>query len=123
MVVLFDVLEHIPDTQPFLSSVIRHQLNGFLLINVPALQTLYSKYDETVGHVRRYNKKTLLAEFSRFNIEVQDLCYWGMTMVPVLALRKLVLRCYRIGKSVEWSHAGLSHPIRSCIAFCALPCI
>ena len=58
MVVLFDVLEHIPDTQPFLSSVIRHiKLNGFLLINVPALQTLYSKYDETVGHVRRYNKR------------------------------------------------------------------
>jgi SAM-dependent methyltransferase len=93
IVVLFDVLEHIPNTQPFLSSVIRHiKLNGFLLINVPALQTLYSKYDETVGHVRRYNKKTLLAELSRFNIEVQDLCYWGMTMVPVLFLRKLVLK-------------------------------
>ena len=93
IVVLFDVLEHIPHTQPFLSSVIRHiKPNGFLLINVPALQTLYSKYDETVGHVRKYNQKTLLAEFSHFNIEVQDLCYWGMTMVPVLVLRKLVLK-------------------------------
>ena len=93
IVVLFDVLEHIPHTQPFLRSVIRHiKPNGFLLINVPALQTLYSKYDETVGHVRKYNQKTLLAEFSHFNIEVQGLCYWGMTLMPVLALRKLVLK-------------------------------
>lgn len=92
VVVLFDVLEHISNTQPFLSSVIRHiKLGGFLLINVPALQILYGKYDATVGHVRRYNKKTISAEFSRFNIEIQDLCYWGMAMVPVLALRKLVL--------------------------------
>ena len=36
IVVLLDVL-HIPHTQPFLSSVIRHiKPNGFLLINVPA---------------------------------------------------------------------------------------
>jgi 2-polyprenyl-3-methyl-5-hydroxy-6-metoxy-1,4-benzoquinol methylase len=93
VVVLFDVLEHIPDTQPFLSSVIRHiKPNGFLLVNVPALQTLYSKYDETVGHVRRYNRKTLAKEFNRFNIEIHDICYWGMTMVPVVALRKFIFR-------------------------------
>ena len=92
VLLLFDVLEHIPDTQPFLSSVLRHlKPNGLLLINVPALQSLYSKYDETVGHQRRYNTKTLSAEFSRFNVEIQALCYWGMTMVPLLALRKLVL--------------------------------
>jgi 2-polyprenyl-3-methyl-5-hydroxy-6-metoxy-1,4-benzoquinol methylase len=93
VVVLFDVLEHIPDTQPFLSSVIRHiKPNGFLLVNVPALQTLYSKYDETVGHVRRYNRKTLAKEFNRFNVEIHDMCYWGMTMVPVAVLRKFILK-------------------------------
>ena len=92
VVVLFDVLEHIPDTQPFLASVIRHiKPNGFLCVNVPALQPLFSKYDESVGHVRRYNKKSLAAEVSRFTMEVQDLTYWGMTLVPLLAARKLTL--------------------------------
>ena len=111
VVVLFDVLEHISTPQPFLSSVIRHiKPSGFLLINVPALQTLYSKYDATVGHVRRYNKKTICAEFSRFNIEIQDLCYWGMTMVPVLALRKLVLAMVRNGQVRQTVSCGLKPP-------------
>ena len=111
VVVLFDVLEHISNTQPFLSSVIRHiKPSGFLLINVPALQTLYSKYDATVGHVRRYNKKTISAEFSRFNIEIQDLCYWGMTMVPVLALRKLVLAMLSNGQVRQTVSCGFKPP-------------
>jgi 2-polyprenyl-3-methyl-5-hydroxy-6-metoxy-1,4-benzoquinol methylase len=92
IVVLFDVLEHIEDTRPFLSSVLRHlKPQGLLLLNVPALQPLYSKYDEVVGHVRRYNKKSLSKEFEHFNFKIEVLSYWGLSLVPVLALRKFVI--------------------------------
>ncbi|HKZ78482.1 MAG TPA: class I SAM-dependent methyltransferase [Pyrinomonadaceae bacterium] len=92
VVILFDVLEHIQDTQPFLTSLLRHlKPEGLLLINVPALQILYSNYDEIVGHVRRYDKKTLTEEFKNFTFEIEAVCYWGLSLVPVVALRKLVL--------------------------------
>ena len=32
---------------------------GFLIILVPAHQFAYSEFDKTIGHYRRYNKKTL----------------------------------------------------------------
>jgi 2-polyprenyl-3-methyl-5-hydroxy-6-metoxy-1,4-benzoquinol methylase len=111
VVVLFDVLEHIPHTQPFLRSVVRHiKPNGLLLINVPALSLLYSKYDETVGHVRRFNKKTLADEVSPFNLEIQDLRYWGMTMVPLLAARKLALKMLTNGQDRRVVSCGFKPP-------------
>src|SRR5262249_1718375 len=74
LVVLFDVLEHVKDTQPFLTALFRHlKPQGHLLINVPALQSLYSHYDEIVGHVRRYNRRTLAAEFNQHNVKIEDI--------------------------------------------------
>jgi predicted SAM-dependent methyltransferase len=49
-------------TQPFLKALLRQlKTQGLLLINVPALQFLYSHYDEIVGHILRYDKRTLSA--------------------------------------------------------------
>jgi 2-polyprenyl-3-methyl-5-hydroxy-6-metoxy-1,4-benzoquinol methylase len=111
VVILFDVLEHIQDTQPFLTSVLRHlKPKGLLLINVPALQTLYSNYDETVGHVRRYNKKTLRKEFRSFNLKIEDLVYWGFSMVPVLALRKALLGILAKQSSAQKIECGMKPP-------------
>ena len=33
--------------------------NGYLIISVPAYSHLYSKFDEEVGHYRRYEKKDI----------------------------------------------------------------
>ena len=66
VVILFDVLEHIAETGPFVRSVLRHlKPGGHLLINVPALQGLFSAYDTAAGHVRRYDRDSLVAEFCR----------------------------------------------------------
>ena len=111
IVILFDVLEHIQNTQPFLASLLRHlKPNGLLLINVPALQSLYSIYDETVGHVRRYNKKTLAEEVRAFNVRVEDLVYWGFTMVPLLGLRKMLLRILAKKSSAQKIECGMKPP-------------
>lgn len=92
-VILFDVLEHIADTPGFLKSVVRHlRPGGWLLINVPALNALHSAYDVAAGHLRRYNHKSLPAEFARLDFEVVDVRYWGLSMIPLLLARKLWLR-------------------------------
>jgi SAM-dependent methyltransferase len=93
IVILYDVLEHIEDTQPFLRSVLKHlKPGGLLLINVPAALSLYGDYDRAAGHVRRYTRKTLGREFSGLNLRIEDLRYWGFSLLPLLALRKLIQR-------------------------------
>lgn len=93
-VLLFDVLEHISAPQPFLRSALRHvKPGGWLAANVPASETLRSRYDDVVGHHRRYSKQTLAAEFAELGQEArcQDLRYWGMCLVPLGLARKLIL--------------------------------
>ncbi len=63
VIVLFDVLEHIEHTAPFIDALLWHlKAGGHLLINVPALPRAQSRYDEAAGHVRRYTRATLPAE-------------------------------------------------------------
>jgi hypothetical protein len=58
---MFDVLEHIEDQDRFLDSV-RFLLadRGCLIINVPAVEWLFSPYDWAQGHHRRYSLASLL---------------------------------------------------------------
>ena len=92
ILVLYDVLEHIPEPNSFIASLLRHlKAGGLLLVNVPAVPLLYSNYDRAVGHVKRYDKKMLAREFQNFDLEVIDLRYWGFLLVPVLLLRRLRL--------------------------------
>ena len=89
-VVLFDVLEHVADTQAFLCSVVYHlKPGGWLFLNVPALNSLSSAFDRVMGHLRRYNRRTLRAEFDSQTVDVRDIRYWGFSMLPYLVLRKL----------------------------------
>jgi len=93
VVLLFDVLEHISETGPFLQRVVQHlKPDGWLLLNVPACPSLFSVYDEAAGHVRRYNKSTLAAEFSRTGLQLVDIRYWGLLLLPLLVARKALLR-------------------------------
>jgi SAM-dependent methyltransferase len=92
VVVLFDVLEHIPQPRPFLAATLEHlRPGGTLLINVPAMQSLFSGYDAVAGHVRRYDKPGLVAEFDGLPLEVTGARYWGASLVPLLAVRKALL--------------------------------
>jgi 2-polyprenyl-3-methyl-5-hydroxy-6-metoxy-1,4-benzoquinol methylase len=110
VVLLFDVLEHVQETQPFLRSVLNHlKPGGALVLNVPALQTLFSPYDTAAGHHRRYNRRTLTAELSPFSFRIDALQYWGAGLVPLLLLRKLVL-AIRSGNDAEIIRTGFQPP-------------
>lgn len=101
-ILLFDVLEHIEITPPFIESLLFHlKKDGFLFINVPALQTLYSKYDEVAGHFRRYNTNDLPKEFTGFSLKAKDIRFWGLINVPLLFLRKQILSLFGKNKSEE----------------------
>lgn len=91
VVMAFDVLEHIKDTHPFVEALFYHlKPGGLLLLNVPALPILFSDYDRVQSHFRRYTKSSLRRELSFLNsAQVLHISYWGFSLVPIAALRKL----------------------------------
>jgi len=59
-IIYIDVLEHIEDDALELSNAYKHLNQGGLVVVLsPAHQFLFSPFDKSVGHFRRYNKKTL----------------------------------------------------------------
>jgi SAM-dependent methyltransferase len=89
VLVLFDVLEHIEDEGPFLDAVLFHlKAGGYLLLNVPAFMSLHSRYDEVVGHQRRYSLAMLEAVCVQAGLKRIACTYWGLPYVPLLLLRK-----------------------------------
>lgn len=91
-VILFDVIEHLADPIPFIAAAAAHlKPRGRLFINVPALECLFSAYDEAVGHLRRYDSASLTREVNAAGLMTLDLRYWGLTLLPLLALRRLLI--------------------------------
>lgn len=90
---LFDVLEHIEDESAFLQSIKFHLADrGTLLINVPAHEFFVSDYDRAAGHIRRYSASNLVRVVQANGFKVKALTYWGLPLVPLLLLRKLMNR-------------------------------
>lgn len=89
LLILFDVLEHIEDESGFLQCVKYHLAeSGTLLINVPAIQWLFSDYDRAAGHVRRYSLKQLIRLAQQNGYDIQNATYWGLPLFPLLLVRK-----------------------------------
>ena len=72
-IVLINVLEHIENDVDALRALSRHlKPNGHLIIYVPAFWLLYSRFDNSIGHYRRYSRRELVsvateASFQHFN--------------------------------------------------------
>lgn len=93
VIFLFDVLEHIDDQAAFLASTLFHlQPGGRLIINVPADQALFSRYDEAAGHVRRYRAADLQLVVEQAGLHTRQWTYWGLPLRPLLTVRKFRLR-------------------------------
>lgn len=108
-VILYDILEHIKDENSFLHMSAFHlKKGGYLFINVPALNIFLSNYDKTVGHVRRYNKKMIKSLLNKNNLMIKDVRYWGLFMLPLLFLRKLI--SWKYTRSPEIIKKGFEPP-------------
>jgi 2-polyprenyl-3-methyl-5-hydroxy-6-metoxy-1,4-benzoquinol methylase len=96
VILLFDVLEHIPDEDQFLDGLLFHLApQGRVILNLPAGRWAFSAYDTAAGHVRRYAPEDLRAVARRNNLEMENWTCWGFPLIPALALRKLWLMTER----------------------------
>jgi hypothetical protein len=122
-----DVLEHIEDDRRELTgSAARLRTGGHVVVLAPAHQSLYSPFDKTIGHFRRYSKQSLLAAAppalhlaaayyldavgmaaslaNRLLLQAsmptyRQIMFWDRVLVPISRVVDPIL-AYRVGKSV-----------------------
>jgi SAM-dependent methyltransferase len=101
-VFLLDVLEHIEDAESFLKAAVEHIAeDGVLIINVPALMSLFSQYDVVAGHKRRYSKKSLKDLLTKCGVDITFMGYWGFSLLGVAVIRKFYLSFIPQNKVIE----------------------
>ncbi len=109
VVILFDVIEHIESTHAFLEAVLYHlKPQGMLFINVPALEQIRTKFDDVVGHLRRYNKEMMQEALAPLPLQIVDIRYWGFSSIALILLRKLFTPAKATEE--EMVRAGLKPP-------------
>jgi SAM-dependent methyltransferase len=87
LVGMFDVLEHMEDDHDILTHL--HRLvrpGGHLILTVPAHMSLWSYFDESGCHYRRYDRADLRFKLKEAGFEVQFLTEFMMTLFPLVWL-------------------------------------
>lgn len=78
-VLLFDVIEHLPDDEHVLASArdaLRGTPNAFVVVTVPAFQFLWSPWDDVERHKRRYTRSELVTLLERVGFDVVRSTYF-----------------------------------------------
>ena len=91
LVLLLDVLEHLPDPAPALARLVsRLRPGSHLLITVPADMRLWSPHDLSYHHYRRYQAEELAALWRNLPVQERLLAYFNSRLYPlVLCLRTI----------------------------------
>lgn len=86
LIVLLDVLEHIPDDGATLAAL-RPKLakGGRLLVTVPAMPWLWSAHDSAHHHHRRYTAGTLSSVFERAGFRIRYRGFFNTVLFPLIA--------------------------------------
>lgn len=93
---MFDVLEHVEDRADVLAEVSRVLMpGGTLLLTLPALNSLWSGFDNEAGHFLRYSKSEIQRELESADMSVISSKYFfSLTVAPIFLIRVIP---YRLG--------------------------
>jgi SAM-dependent methyltransferase len=90
--IALDVLEHVEDDRLAFSEMLRvTERRGVLIINVPAFMSLWSEWDVSLGHHRRYTRSMLHDVFALYTreFEIVHFAYANaFAFLPMWAYRK-----------------------------------
>jgi hypothetical protein len=111
IILLLDVLEHLPDPASFLSALIGAYpaLHG-IVATVPARMELWTAWDDRYGHFRRYDRRRLTELYNGSGIEIKRLRYFFQGVYPALFLAS---RVKARGTSISapgtvWPHTAMA---------------
>jgi 2-polyprenyl-3-methyl-5-hydroxy-6-metoxy-1,4-benzoquinol methylase len=92
MVLLMDVLEHVPDDRQFLKSVVaKCRGQNRVFITVPAFDSLWSSKDVYLGHYRRYSLAGLCSVAAASDVTITRAYYlFGLFLPGAYVTRRLL---------------------------------
>jgi SAM-dependent methyltransferase len=105
VVLLLDVLEHVPEDRAFLADLIATNLRpgGRLLFSVPAWPWLFSSHDAKLRHQRRYTPNECRRVLGAAGLEIERSGGLFHSLLPVRALQ---VSAERVGLAGRQRHAG-----------------
>ena len=87
LIVATDVIEHIKNDKKEVIKISRLlKKNGYILITVPAFQSLYSSKDISLKHYRRYNKENLRNLLNKYFHEIKFTYFNFILFLPIAIL-------------------------------------
>jgi SAM-dependent methyltransferase len=93
LVLMTDVLEHVPDDFSLFSAVAAAVQPGtFLLITVPADLRLWSGHDESFGHYRRYDARRLSKIWQGLPLEPLLVSHFNRRLYPLIKTVRAINR-------------------------------
>jgi ubiquinone/menaquinone biosynthesis C-methylase UbiE len=100
-VTALDVLEHIKNDEIAVSEIIRvTKPGGAIVVTVPAMKCLWSDWDTSLHHHRRYSKESLSNLFESKDVVILHCNYINFVVTPLVWLSRKT-RKINIGKSVR----------------------
>jgi SAM-dependent methyltransferase len=91
LILMTDVLEHVVEDALSLEILCaRLQPGGYLLLTVPAFQSLWSRHDEVHHHQRRYNRSRLREMVVKAGYELIFVSYFNTFLFPAIVFRRLL---------------------------------
>ncbi|REJ68065.1 MAG: class I SAM-dependent methyltransferase [Planctomycetota bacterium] len=93
LVMMMDVLEHVPDDFALLSSILAAAAEGtYFLLTVPADLSLWSPHDEAFGHYRRYDVERFRQLWQELPVEEQLVAPLNTRLYPLIRLVRALNR-------------------------------
>jgi 2-polyprenyl-3-methyl-5-hydroxy-6-metoxy-1,4-benzoquinol methylase len=97
VILILDVLEHVPDDGSLLAAIRRNLSpapNAKWIITVPAFQSLFSRHDVLLGHYRRYTLSSLtrICQANHLAIEKKGYFFSSLFLLRILIRRAEKLR-------------------------------
>ncbi|MFZ5451697.1 MAG: methyltransferase domain-containing protein [Thermodesulfobacteriota bacterium] len=112
VVTLLDVLEHVEDDAGAMGEMIRLvRPGGLIIVTVPALQALWSDWDETLHHLRRYTRGGLVRVLEQPGVRLLRCAYFNTALLLPIALvrwyRRLRPAVNGKNRSEDWTPPAL----------------
>lgn len=93
LMLLMDVLEHVPDDFWLLSTLLAQAKPGaYLLVTVPADMRLWTEHDVSFGHYRRYDLPRLQRVWRDLPVTTSLVSYYNARLYPVVRGIRMVNR-------------------------------
>lgn len=88
---VFDVIEHLKSPEELLWEIHRVlQPGGQLICTVPAYQWLFSNFDLSIGHFRRYNRRSISEVLNDNGFAIKHIeNIFSMLVIPAFIIRKV----------------------------------